>query len=93
LNNSESVAEAIINCSLDHSYDRTGDGIPYGIPDSIRSALAPVVAKHLSAVEPKWEDKTVYMDLEEDSERRREAFKRELIEACEREVKGGGRDE
>lgn len=80
------VAEAVMSCALDHSYDRTGTGIPYGFPDGLADALTPIVAKHLSAVEPDWEHKSVYMDDHNWSEKgtpQRDAFKKELIEAVE----------
>lgn len=78
LNKPESVAGVVINCALDHSYDRTGDGVPYGIPDDLRERLAPIVAKHLSAVEPNWKDKTVYMDQDDG---RRKRFLQDLVNA------------
>lgn len=78
LSSAESLAGIVMNCSLDHSYDRTSDGIPWGVPDELRAKLAPVVAKHLSAVEPDWHNKTVYMDYEDGS---RERFRQDLITA------------
>lgn len=82
LSKPESIADVVMNCALDHSYDRTGDGIPYGFPDVLRVALAPVVAKHLSVTEPDWQNKTVYMDLNDDNDSRRGRFRQELIVAA-----------
>jgi len=56
-----SVAEAIVNCALDHSYDRPRGGAPDGITRTQRAAVEPVIARDLSAVEPDWEHKTVEM--------------------------------
>ena len=72
---------AVLYCSLDHSYDRVNDGIPYGscgdgIPDELEIAFRPIIEKHLSAVEPEWKEKTVYMNEEQ-----RDAFKEELRQA------------
>lgn len=80
LSDPESVVSAVMSCALDHSYDRTGDGIPHGFPDKLREKLAPIVAKHLSAVEPDWKNKTVYMDLDDDEDTCRNALKKELLE-------------
>lgn len=70
--------EAVLACSLDHSYDRTSDGVPYGMPDEYRAVFAPIVAKHLSAVNPDWADNTVYMTDEQ-----HDAFAAELKAANE----------
>jgi hypothetical protein len=67
---------AVICCSLDHSYDRTPTGVPWGMPKKYAEAFAPIVAKHLSAIHPKWQDHTVYMSGEQ-----REVFQAELTEA------------
>ena len=56
------IADVVVNCALDHSYDRPGTGIPYGYPATLETLLIPVVAKHLSAINPAWKDETVYMD-------------------------------
>lgn len=77
----KSVVATVLHCALDHSYYRTGTGVPYGIPEKLAGALAPIVAKHLSAVEPDWENKTVYMDLDDDNDTQRNAFRAELIAA------------
>lgn len=68
------VAERVIACALDHSYDRTDTGVPYGIHDTIRDALAPVVAKHLSAIREDWKDHSVSMNEEQ-----RKAFRTDLL--------------
>lgn len=80
----ENVAEVILNCALDHYYDRTHDGIPYGIPDKTREALALVVAIHLSEVEPNWQNVTVYSY---DKEEWRERFKKALIASYQESTK------
>jgi hypothetical protein len=82
LTNPQDIANVICACALDHSYDRD-DGIPCGFPSEVADALAPVIAKHLSAIEPDWENKTVSM---EDVQRR--AFMQELTEAARIAVTG-----
>jgi len=68
------VADVVIACSLDNSYDRTRDGIPYGLPIKLTKDLSPIIDKHLSAIIPDWADVTVYMTEEE-----RLAFRNELV--------------
>jgi hypothetical protein len=53
-----SVAETVVNCALDHHYDRM-DGVPYGLPEDVRRRLLPVVARHLAAKRADWRDHTV----------------------------------
>jgi hypothetical protein len=77
--------EAVLHCSLDHSYDRTGTGVPYGMPEAYAEAFAPIVEKHLSAVEPNWQEKTVYMTAEQSA-----AFSAELLAAQERVASENG---
>jgi hypothetical protein len=72
----ESLADAVVRCSLDHYYDRTDDGVPYGVDKRERDVLAPIVARHLSAARADWEHHTV--DLSDEG---RAAFFKELIEA------------
>lgn len=76
--NPRAVMSIVINCALDHYYDRTHSGIPYGIPEVIEKLLAPIVEKHLSAIEPTWQVKTVYMDNGQ-----RVAFEEELLKVLE----------
>lgn len=71
--------KAVVACSLDHSYDRVNDGIPYGMPEEFHKVFAPIVVEHLSAANPNWRDETVY--LEEDA---REKFESALKAANER---------
>ena len=54
----QQIAEAIYYCAADHCYDRH-DGVPYGLPNTIRDAVRPVVARHLSAIRPDWLDHSV----------------------------------
>ena len=74
-------ANAVVACALDHCYDRTHTGVPYMMPKAYAAAFAPIVEKHLMAVEPKWRDKTVDMNEEQKQE-----FLRELTEAQEKVV-------
>lgn len=53
------IADAIVSCVLDHSYDRTDTGIPYGLPDEIFAACAEIVDRHMSAGFPRWKDNTI----------------------------------
>lgn len=55
-----SVAETVVNCALDHHYDRM-DGVPYGLPDDMRKRLLPVVALHLAKKRADLKDHTVEM--------------------------------
>lgn len=71
--------EAVLNCSLDHSYDRTGNGVPYGIPENFEKVFAPIVEQHLSIIEPNWHKKSAYPTNEQ-----RAAFEKELKEANEK---------
>ena len=63
-------------CALDHSYDRTHNGIPNGIPADLEAKLAPVVAYHLSLIASNWERTTIYMEDDQ-----LEAFRNALIAA------------
>lgn len=75
-NDLEKIANTIVNCALDHSYDRY-EGIPYGlhaIHRKLEDALEPIVAKHLAAINPQWQEHTVDMNPEQ-----REAFWAELL--------------
>jgi hypothetical protein len=56
--------QTVMSCALDHSYDR-GDGIPDGLPSEYADAFAPVIERHLSAVDPEWADKTVSLTHEQ----------------------------
>ena len=70
------VVRVIVSCALDHSYDRTSTGVPYGLNCSLRDAAAPVVEKHASAVNPDWQNKSIDM-----TEEQRAAFEADLL-AC-----------
>jgi hypothetical protein len=74
LSDPTAVAQVVVSCSLDHSYNRDGcGGVPWGLTERLREALKPVVARHLSLVEPEWEKKTVSME-----ERQKETFMQEV---------------
>ncbi len=60
----DEVAEVVLNCALDHWYDRTPIGVPHGLNQKRTEALAPIVAEHLSRAEPGWKEKTVEMGEE-----------------------------
>jgi len=81
LRDASDIAERVLNCALDHSYDRTRDGIPDGYPRDLRLLLAPIVAKHLSFVDPDWQDKTVHI-FDDEHPGAREAFLRELTDTA-----------
>lgn len=83
LNDPSDIAQVVMNCSLDHSYDRTSTGIPYGFPDYLEAKLAPIVAKYLSMVEPNWRDTSVFMY---DKEELKEEFRLALTEAAKIEI-------
>ena len=51
--------KAVLACALDHSYDRTPDGVPYGIPDEYRKVFAPIVEKYFNAIDPDWKKKSI----------------------------------
>lgn len=73
----ETIANTVVNCALDHSYDRTGSGIPYGmdrIHRNLEDALYPIVDKHLSAINPQWKEHTIDMNHEQ-----RQNFLAELL--------------
>src|SRR5277367_4190913 len=76
LDDHEGVARVVMNCALDHGYDRPKLGVPYGLPNRLTARLAPIVDKHLSAIMPDWDvhDRSVVLD-----EKQREAFKHELV--------------
>jgi hypothetical protein len=74
----DEVAWTIISCSLDHSYDRPDDGVPYGLPDKMAEAARPIVNRHLSKVRPDWKEHTVDLDMPG-----REALFAELVQAFE----------
>lgn len=80
-NDPEGIAEKVVNCALDHSYDRTKTGVPYGLNDQLRVRLAFIVDRHLSSIQPEWnvKDLSVYMNDEQ-----REAFELELAEEIKR---------
>ena len=61
----ESVARAVVGCSLDHNYDRTDTGVPDGIPDLWKQALIPVVSKHMSQIRVDWVDHSIKMTEDE----------------------------
>jgi hypothetical protein len=74
-NDPDEVANTIVMCALDHSYDRF-DGVPYGwwCSDEKKIELRIVVAKHLSAVDPEWRDTSIIMN-----DVQRAALKADLI--------------
>ena len=49
LTDPDDVVDVIMSCTLDHSYDTTPTGVPYGIPDKIADRCAPVIAKCMPA--------------------------------------------
>lgn len=63
-NDPESIANAVVNCALDHSYDR-GDGVPHGLDDETSDRLRPIVAAHLAAKNLDWLNHSVHMTDEE----------------------------
>lgn len=60
----DEIARVVVNCALDHSYDR-GRGVPYGLEDKQEDTLLPVVARHLAAVDAEWRDRSVSMSPEQ----------------------------
>lgn len=54
------IAETIISCAFDHSYDRTDDAIPDGFPDDLREYLAPIVAAELDKIQSTWRKETIW---------------------------------
>jgi hypothetical protein len=72
----EGIADAVVDCALDHSYDRSPTGVPYGLSCDVRDKLAPIVEKHLSAVEADWRENTVHMMNEQ-----RQAFHKDVLAA------------
>lgn len=75
------VADGIVSCALDHGSDR-GNGVPCGMSSAERDACLPVVAKHLSAVNPQWLTHSVDLD-----ESQRLALFADLVAAL---IKSGG---
>lgn len=75
LNDPEWIADIVVNCALDRSYDRTATGVPNGFPDDLEQRLAPIVAKHLGAINPNWKNESVNMY---DKPYQRDAFVLEL---------------
>ena len=78
----EEVAEAVMACALDGIGDRPRDGVPWGLPEDLAAALVPVVAEHLSAVDPDWRQHSVCFGPGDDP--RRAAFKAALVDAIEK---------
>lgn len=74
LDDHEGVADAVMSCALDSHFDRNRTGVPWGLPEKLREVFAPVVAKHLSAQDPDWDNVTIYM-----SEKDKQNFLEELI--------------
>lgn len=74
--NPDEVADVVIHCALDHSYDRTPDGVPWGLSEKVRERLAPIVKEHLTRVRPNWREQTVNM-----TDTQRAAFRVALIKA------------
>ena len=84
------IADVVASCALDHHYDRTGDdGVPWGdaLTDAERELLIPVVAHHLGAIDPGWQDRTVNATAPQ-----REALRAEL-EATLRSARAAGSSE
>lgn len=73
-NGADGIVNAIVSCALDHSYDRTKNGVPYGLPREIEDEAAIIVEKHLSAVNPNWKAHTVDMSHEQ-----KKVFREELL--------------
>ena len=67
--------QAVMDCALDHSYDRGSTGTPDGLPDNFDEAFRQVVAEHLSVVDQKWTQRTVYM-----TDPQKDAFRKALQE-------------
>lgn len=61
----DEFADAVRSCSLDHYYDRTSDGIPDGMPERFVEVFRPIVAEHLSRVDPDWQHHTIDMTDEQ----------------------------
>lgn len=74
-NNLDEVVESIILCSLDHRYDRTKTGIPYGFPSEFHK-VAPVISDWFRTNHPEWFEKTAYLTEDE-----RQSFKDVLLKA------------
>jgi hypothetical protein len=74
--NLEDLTDAVIKCALDHAYDRTETGVPYGLPLELRDVLAAIVERHLAAKRADWREHTVEMSGEE-----LERLRGELLEA------------
>lgn len=73
-NDADGIADAIVSCSLDHSYDRTANGVPYGMPRNIEDGVVFIVEKHLSVINPNWKAHTIDMNHEQ-----KKAFREELL--------------
>ena len=74
----DSFAAVILNCALDHAYER-GKGVPYGLDWDLECKLQHVVTKHLSAKDSDWLNNTVDLD---DTER--ESFLYDIISVLKR---------
>ena len=72
----DSIVETVMSCCLDHSYDRTDNGIPYGMDDKYSELLAPVIATWFRQHHPEWFDHTVWL-----TEPERIALKQVLLTA------------
>ncbi len=79
------IANVVIACALDNYYDRTHTGIPYGLSAGVRVALAPIVERHLAAVNPRWREETVNMPDEQ-----RAAFRLALVAEAQRALAADG---
>jgi len=66
----QEIASAIIACALDHSYDRTDDGIPYGLPEEWYAPISYVVGQHLSLADAVWRERKRTIRISEEEERK-----------------------
>jgi hypothetical protein len=77
--NNEELANVIINCTLDHFYDRTITGIPSGFPLKHYGELADIVIKHMMKIDENWINKTVDMTDEQEL-----SFRKDLLDCLNR---------
>lgn len=74
----DELAQMVVNCALDHHYDR-GGGVPWGFAKDMSEQLAVVVDRHLGAVRKDWIGHTVSMEPAA-----RAAFLKEVRETLEK---------
>jgi hypothetical protein len=61
----EDMVEGVLDCALDHSYDRTSSGIPYNYPEDVVKKLTPVLSAWFLEHHPEWGEFTVSLNEEE----------------------------